>query len=184
VLYSVLVKSYCVSRRCKVFAKFRASDMWRRVYRRLFTNVNVILESSSALLLERQLSLAVFYFNAVLLLGDSISANILLTSPILLLSNCPEYSFFNCAHIPFSLLRECVYMYMYVCVCVYGRVMRLYRPVLHGVCFPPCSIVYSLSSVWWYQKIRSLHIDLPSLHAGYINMTLICPVVLRPSNLA
>jgi hypothetical protein len=162
-----------VSRRSKVFAKFRTSDMWGRVYRQLFTKyVSYYLrsfKSSSALLLERQLSLTIFYFNVVLLLsslGYSISADNLLSSLILLLSNCPKYSFSSRALIHFSLLRECIYIYIYiyicvcVCVCVCVRVcacacvrvcvwaMCLYRPVLHGFYFSSRSIVYSLSSVW------------------------------------
>ena len=74
-------------------------------------------DSLSTLLLERQMSLIIFYFNVVLLLssfGDSISAGNLLTRRTVSLSNRPKYSFSNCAHVRFSLFRECVYLYVYV----------------------------------------------------------------------
>jgi len=112
-------------------------------------------ESSSTLLLERQMSLTIFYFNVVLLLsslGYSISADNLLTSPIVLLSSFPKYSFSNCAHIRFSLLKVCVC----VCLCVGGPCV--------------CIILYFMASI--FHPVR-LFIPYPLF--GEIKRYVLCP---------
>ena len=79
-------------------------------------------ESSLTLLLERQLSLTIFYFSVVLLLsshGNSISAGNLVSRSIVLILNRPKYSFPTCVLVRFSILREYIYIYVCVCVCVY-----------------------------------------------------------------